>query len=173
MTRTAILRDYIENVIARMTDAGAARAMHNHLYGVSQAASLIALKRGENAELAAIAGMLHDVAYCRSCDIEPYRVLGVTGDNHACVGAAETKKILDELDILTAEETALVCGAILRHSEKDNIGSSFDEVLKDADIFSHGLFDVALKNFRSSRWNTLCREFGLSNPREHIEPEQA
>ena len=32
-----------------------------HLYGVSQACVLIALKRNENAELAAAAGMLHDI----------------------------------------------------------------------------------------------------------------
>ena len=49
-----------------MEDYGRYAKAMNHLHGVSFAAVMIARKRGENPELAAMAGLLHDVfAYKR------------------------------------------------------------------------------------------------------------
>ena len=48
-----------------------------HLVGVSRICVLLAVKRGENVELAHIAGLLHDIAYLRSQDVEPYKAHGV------------------------------------------------------------------------------------------------
>ena len=42
-------------------DAEERRCAYLHLYGVAQACAMLALKRNENAELAIIAGMLHDI----------------------------------------------------------------------------------------------------------------
>ena len=59
--RIEILRGYIDRTLLNMTDAFERRCAYLHLYGVSQACALIALRRGQNAELATIAGMLHDL----------------------------------------------------------------------------------------------------------------
>jgi HD superfamily phosphodiesterase len=48
---------------------------------------LIAVKRGENVELAVMAGLLHDIASLRNGDVEPYKVHGLTPQNHAEIGA--------------------------------------------------------------------------------------
>lgn len=61
MNRIEILRQYIDNMIFNMSDDEERRCAYVHLYGVAQYCALIALKRGENAELAIMAGMLHDV----------------------------------------------------------------------------------------------------------------
>ncbi|MEA4831154.1 MAG: HD domain-containing protein [Oscillospiraceae bacterium] len=165
MNRIELLFDEIEKILDRMTNKDSRRAMNNHLYGVAQAAALIALRRGENTELATMAGILHDIAYCRSCDIEPYRIFDVTGANHAEKGSIAALEILTELNITTLEETRIICDAIKRHSDKNTVDKPFDEVLKDADVFSHGLHNVTSCNFRGERWDRLCEEFGIDNPR--------
>jgi HD superfamily phosphodiesterase len=72
---------------------------HIHLYGVSLAATLIAEKRGENAELASMAAMLHDLAAYET---------GSYSD-HAHRGAALARTVLDELNLTTPEETNMIC----------------------------------------------------------------
>ncbi len=59
MNRIEILRKYIDEILLSMTDIQERRCAYLHLYGVAQLCALISLKRGENAELATMAGMLH------------------------------------------------------------------------------------------------------------------
>ena len=61
MNRIEKVREAVDAVLLNIADADERRCGYMHLYGVSQACVLIALKRGENAELAATAGMLHDI----------------------------------------------------------------------------------------------------------------
>ena len=61
INRIEILRKYIDEVLLNMTDVVERRCAYVHLYGVAQSCTLIALKRGENVELAVMAGMLHDI----------------------------------------------------------------------------------------------------------------
>lgn len=116
--------------------------------------ALIAAKRKENIELATIAGMLHDIA--------KFIALGDSDENHAVQGAKTALEWLQEINITTKDENVLICNAISNHDNKYKIDSPFDEVLKDADVLSHGLFNVTNKNFRTYRWNDLLNEFGLS-----------
>ena len=58
--RIEVLRKHIDEIILNMTDHEERRCAYVHLYGVSQFCALIALKRKQNAELATMAGMLHD-----------------------------------------------------------------------------------------------------------------
>ena len=61
MGRLKDLRKYVDNELAKMPDADKRNSAVVHLYGVSLAAAIIAKKRGENAELAQMAAMLHDL----------------------------------------------------------------------------------------------------------------
>lgn len=54
------LRKYIDDILLNMKDPHERRCGYLHLYGVSQACAMIALKRNQDVELATIAGMLHD-----------------------------------------------------------------------------------------------------------------
>ena len=63
-TRLDAARNLIDPIIKSIADEEAKRGAFVHLYGVGLLASLLAFKRGygrETAELAEIAGMLHDL----------------------------------------------------------------------------------------------------------------
>ena len=125
----------------------------NVFHGVSFAAVMIARKRGEDPELAAMAGLLHDVfAYKRG-----------SYDDHAHLGAKYVRKLLEKMELTTPEETEIICSAIWHHSDKDVVDSPMDEVLKDADVLHHTLDDPTkeVKEHERERYIRLCREFGM------------
>lgn len=154
MDRIEKVREYVDSVLLRMSDTSERRCGYLHLYGVSQACTLIALKRKENVELATIAGMLHDI----------YSYSTMNTYDHAHLGAAMARNILISLQSFNAVEIDMICKAIYNHSDKDFEHSLFDEVLIDADVLQHclynPLFDVA--NNEKQRFENLKIEFGLN-----------
>lgn len=131
------------------------RCGYVHLYGVGMSAALIALKRSNGriyAELAQIAGMLHDyVTYQRNDN---------TDHAHACEPIA--RDILSDCGEFTEDEINLICTAIYNHSDKNTVDGEFDEILKDADVMQHWLRnpmeDYWFDNIRVQR---LIKEFDL------------
>ena len=155
MNRIEILRMYIDEVLLNMTDTGERRSAYLHLYGVSQACALIALKRGENVELAVMAGMLHDIYSYAKMDIK----------DHAHKGAILAREILESLQITNSVETEMICNAIYTHSEKESVHSDFNEVLKDADVFQQYLYNPVVEILapeKKNRYESLKREFGIA-----------
>lgn len=124
-----------------------------HLYGVSTFCSLLAIKRGLEPEMCAVAGMLHD--------IWTYK----TGDSkgHAMHGAIEAKKIISELGIFTKEETKRICQMISTHSKKREFHDEYGELLKDADTLQHYLYNPSFKVIKKEkdRLLKLLKELGL------------
>lgn len=100
-----------------------------HSYGVSATCVLLAKKRGLDTEMAAVCGMLHDIATY------------MTGDHvdHAPRGAVEAERILKEIGCFSPEEIELVRDAIHRHADKDAVDGEMAECLKDADVLQHHL----------------------------------
>ena len=152
--RIEILRKYIDDVLLNMTDTGERRNAYLHLYGVSQACALIALKRGENVELATMAGMLHDFYTWKFMDYK----------NHAVKGAVLAREVLNELKVTEDNETDLICSAIHNHTSKDGHFSAFDEILIDADVMQHSLynFTVPVMEHEKIRFEKLIEEFSLN-----------
>lgn len=69
LTRIDTVRRYVDDMLKACEDKETARCGFVHLYGVGQACALIALRRGHDrayAELAEIAGMLHDFPHMRT-----------------------------------------------------------------------------------------------------------
>lgn len=147
------VRAYVDNVILHMTDTVERRCAYVHLYGVAQTCAMIAQKRKENAELAIIAGMLHDF----------YAYKTSKRWDHAHKGAAMAKEVLEELEVFTREEIETICGAIYKHSDKAEKHAPFVEVLIDADVFQHCLYDplVPVSEHERKRFEDLKMEFGL------------
>lgn len=155
-TRVDTIRNYLDDMLKNLEDREEARNGYVHLYGVGQAASMIALKRGNSravAELATIAGMLHDwCKYERNID-----------DDHAHISAADARMVLEKAGCFTAEEIDRIATAIYKHSDKSVVDSEFDEILKDADTLQH-----LLRNPMEDFWYTkprvvkLFEEFGLA-----------
>lgn len=151
MNRIEILRNYIDKILLNMTDDDERRCAYLHLYGVAQSCALIALKRGENVELAVMAGMLHDI----------YSYAKLDTKEHAHKGSVLAREILISLDITNEEETNLICNAIYNHSDKEIMHSTFTEVLIDADVMQHCLYNPLFEvmEHEKNRYKNLEHEF--------------
>lgn len=153
MNRIEILRQYIDNLLLNMSDVYERRCAYIHLYGVAQYCALIALKRGENVELATMAGMLHDI----------YSYAKMDTKDHAKKGAALSKEILISFKITNEEETNIICDAIYTHSDKGTVHPNFNEILKDADVLQHCLYNslFEIMPHEKGRYEKLKIEFGI------------
>jgi HD superfamily phosphodiesterase len=147
------LRKYIDEILLNMKDTQERRCGYLHLYGVSQTCAIIALKRNQDVELATMVGMLHD--------LHSYKAINT--ENHAEHGAVLAHQILEELSLTTENETDLICSAIRNHSSKATTHSAFDEVLKDADVLQHYLYDplFPVMEHENCRLQNLLTEFGI------------
>lgn len=152
MSRLKELREYIDTELNQLPDDKRISATA-HLYGVSLAATILAKKRGLDEELAAMAGMLHDMHAYKSGSY----------DDHAHLGAGLARNILEKLDLTTMEETDTICSAIYHHDDKLVVDSPMDELLKDADVIDHCFKDSskAIKEKEQARYEKLCQELGL------------
>ncbi|MBR2257936.1 MAG: HD domain-containing protein [Blautia sp.] len=154
MSRIKDLQKQVHKILKCMEDNQKHAGAIAHLHGVSLAAVMIAKKRGENPELAAMAGLLHDL----------YAYKSGSYDDHAHKGADYARRVLDDLGIVNQEETDIICSAVRHHDSKDRIDSPMDEVLKDADVIHHSLGDPTkeVKEHEKARFEKLCEEFGFS-----------
>ena len=102
-----------------------------------------------------MAGMLHD--------LHSYKTMNTK--NHADYGAVLAREILKELELTSDNETDVICASIRNHSSKSVIHSAFDEVLKDADILQHCLYNpqFPVMEHEKSRFQNLLNEFGILN----------
>ncbi|UCD09765.1 MAG: HD domain-containing protein [Dehalococcoidales bacterium] len=155
MNRIEVLRTIIDEVLLNMKDVEERRHGYVHLYGVAQACALIALKRGQDVELATMTGMLHDIYSYANMDMK----------DHAHKGAILAREIMASLRITNDDETEMICNAIYTHSDKKTVHSEFNEVLKDADVFQHCLYNPVIEiqsPERKNRFEALKREFGIA-----------
>ncbi len=145
------LRKYIDEILLNMEEAQERRCGYLHLYGVSQTCAFIALKRNQDVELATMTGMLHD--------LHSYKAMNTK--NHAEHGAVLARQILEDLSLTTENETDLICTAIRNHSSKEVTHSALDEVLKDADVLQHYLYNplFPVMEREKGRLQNLLTEF--------------
>lgn len=153
MGRLKELRKYINSELEKMENTDDIISVTNHLYGVSLAATILAKKRGLDPEIAAMAGMLHDMHAYKTGSY----------DDHAHKGADLAREILSELNLTSDEETDAICSAIYHHDDKYAIDAPMDELLKDADVIHHTLNDTskAVKEKEQARYDRICEELGL------------
>ena len=85
--------------------------------------------------------------------------------DHAYKGAVMARNILDSLDVFSEEEKNLICTAIYNHSNKSIVHESLDEILKDADVMQHVLYNplFEVKQHEQDRYNYLKTELSLEN----------
>lgn len=153
MNRLEEVRNVIDGLIMESTNYEERRGGFIHLYGVSNICSLLALKRELNVELCAVAGMLHDISTYES---------GYTL-NHAELSSIMSRKILEDSGNFNAEEIDTICTSIYKHSDKDIIDAEYDELLKDADVLDHFLYNTEFQMHENERerLNNLIEELGM------------
>ena len=153
MERIQAVQKYVDQVLQNIDDQAERECAYKHLYGVSQACALLAMKRRENIELAAIAGLLHDLYTYQRGD----------STDHAHKGSILAKDILTSLGCFSDDEVAMVARAIDYHSDKAAKHSSFDEILKDADVLQHCLYNPLkdIAEHEKERFSAIRNELGL------------
>jgi uncharacterized protein len=153
MNRLERVREQVDGSLHRVEDLEESRCGFVHLYGVSAVAAFLAIRRGLNAECAAAAGMLHDL------------VSYETGDSrdHGTRSALRAFGILRELGTFSDSEIQIICSAIAQHSDKATVDGPFDELLKDADVLQHFLYNpnLAPAAGHEARRDALYEELGL------------
>ena len=155
MSRIKDLQKQVNKVLEKLEDGDRRLKAVSHLHGVALAAAMLAKVRGENAELATMAGLLHDL----------YAYKSGSYDDHARLGADYARKLLDKLAVTSPEETDVICTAIRHHDSKAETNGPMDEILKDADVIDHSLSDPTkeVKPHEVTRYARLCAELGLAD----------
>lgn len=148
------LRDVID-VIINEKQADLDKYFFSHLYGVSHFCALLAIRRNLDAEIATVCGMLHDI----------YQVIAGSSENHAVKGAEEARRILNEQGAFNDAEIAIITTAISRHSDKYVVHEPMDEVLKDADVMHHCLYniDIPATEKERKRYANILMELGCTS----------
>ena len=156
-TRIDTIRQYVDTLLKSCDNQEICRNGYVHLYGVGQAAAFIAMYRGhyrKYAELAEVAGMLHDIS----------KYTDKIEENHEQRSSEQAKQILEDSKAFTNEEINLISKAIRAHRNKDCMDDEFDEILKDADELQHYLRNPREEYyFIKDRTQKLIQEFRLEN----------
>jgi uncharacterized protein len=135
MDRLEQVRQVVDEIVRQQPDVSYRRAAYIHLYGVSTVCALLALKRGLDVQLVQVAGMLHDLSTYQRAD----------STDHDRLSALEARRLLGELGLFVPHEIDTICQAILHHRAKGEIHAPMDELLKDADVLSHYLYNPSFK----------------------------
>ena len=151
--RLEILRREIDKLIIEK-QADEIQYFIAHLYGVSGFCALLALRRNLNAEIAATCGMLHDI----------YQITDGTSEKHAEKGAEKAKQVLQALGLYSDGEIETITTAISKHNKKLQLHEPYCELLKDADVMHHFLYnrDFPVKEQEKDRYNSILAELGVS-----------
>jgi len=103
-----------------------------HMISCAKVGQYLAARRGVNTELAAIACAVHDYG----------RILSGKQKNHAVLGYEPVKEFLISCGYFSEAEIEIVAQAAKLHSNKSEVGSPLEEVVKDADVldcFEYGI----------------------------------
>lgn len=151
--KVRMVRAVVGSVLQEQEDDALRRSGYIHLYGVSEMSTLLAARRGLDVVTASVAGMLHDIYTCRT----GLQLL------HAASGAEDARVILRDLGVFSPEEQQRIHSAILRHSDKARVDGSYDELLKDADVLQHYLYDPtqSFPPAAAERIRNVAAELGL------------
>ena len=72
MDRLEQIQMTVDEMLIAIGDPAWRRNFYVHLYGVAECATLLALEREQNAELASIAAMLHDISAAEKGDYDDH-----------------------------------------------------------------------------------------------------
>ena len=95
-----------------------------HVISCAKLGYMMAEERGVDPVLAASACAVHDYG----------RIITGKQANHAEIGYEPVKKFLAELNLFTEAEVEKIALSVKNHSNKSEIGSDLEEIVKDADV---------------------------------------
>ena len=95
-----------------------------HISSCARIGYILAEKRGVDPILASCACAIHDFG----------RIITGKQPNHAEVGYEPVRKFLSKLDLFTNDEIEILALSVKNHSNKSEIGTPLEEIVKDADV---------------------------------------
>ena len=120
-----------------------------HLASCAAVGRILALKRGVDPELSAIACSVHDYG----------RIITGKQQDHAAVGYEPLKLFLKESGYFSTDEIELLAIAAQNHSNKKEVGSPLEEIVKDADVFDCYQYGLSLdREEQRVRLQTILKE---------------
>jgi len=129
------VREAVDCILRQQPDSEQARCGFVHLYGVALLCVLLARKRNLDPQLCGIVGMLHDIS---SYETGP-------APDHPRLSAQEAERILRQLRVFTGEEIRAITTGIAQHGDKKRTDGPLAELLKDADVVQHYLYNPAIE----------------------------
>jgi len=136
-----------------------------HMFSSSQLAKVLAMRRGLNPELAALAAALHDIAVVATKRTEGH---AQAAEKHVRDAVARYNNgPWTTLPKITAEEEDALVNAIVQHSDKEAVtGNPLVELLKDVDSLDRYLHGVKTEGAYLERLTRVLAELS-------IEPKQS
>lgn len=123
-----------------------------HAAGTARIAQFLAAKRELDIEIAFILGVLHDYG----------RIMTGSKKDHARIGSNYVREYLTQSNCFTEDEIEVLVRAVANHSCKDELGSPFEELIKDADVLDGFLAGRKPKKTESERrLESVFKEFDL------------
>lgn len=150
MDRLEYIRGKVDQIIEN-GNTNEKKYAYLHLYGVSNCATLLALKRGLDTEICALIAMLHDIAFYET---------GIRKD-HAIKSSYRAKVILEKTEMFKEEEILIICKAIEFHSEKAKKHGPYEELIKDSEVLAQYLYNpkIPVSDNEKVRLFYLLEEF--------------
>lgn len=124
MNRYYIIKDEVYVILNNECFGNNRKDGLEHLFNVANMAIFLAKIENLDLELAAITGILHDIAAYK------YN----SHFDHANRSSMLAKAILTSSKLFTDEETILIVNAVKNHSFKDKIDDPYSELIKNADL---------------------------------------
>ena len=156
MDRLEVVRQVVDEIVRQQPDKEYSRCGFVHLYGVAAICVLLGLKRGLDPHLCAVTGMLHDISSYKTGD----------STDHARRSSLEARHILNATNEFTQAEITEICEAIAQHSTKGERDGLLSELIKDADVAQHFLYNPILVGSPAPSWeqrlNKVLSELGLA-----------
>jgi len=131
-----------------------------HAISCSQICKILASARGLDVELAAIAGVIHDIAIIATGKF----------DDHGPLGAPMVKDFLscynndfgDQYGYISEKEISMIVQATKNHTSKKNFTeNNFDELIKDADSLDRFLHGIQAHDFYFERSEKALKDISI------------
>ena len=140
-----------------------------HMFSSSQLAKVLAMRRGMDPELAAIAAALHDIAVVATKRTEGHAQIA---EHHVRDAIARYNNgPWTRLPKITKKEEDMLVKAIVQHSDKEAVTDDpLVELLKDVDSLDRYLHGVKTEGAYLERCNRVPREVGIEPQANGLAP---
>jgi hypothetical protein len=152
-SRVESIRILINETIFSMDSTLKKQEASVRLYGVSSIASMIAMKRGLEPEIATIAGLLHYFYNYKT------GIIHYPGIN----SAEAVRPIIRDLGVFSTEEQLVILRAIFYQDQRGQAHGPYDELIKDAIVLHKFLQNTeqAVTHLDTRRLLSLLDEFSI------------